>query len=89
MNWRQLLNRLDNRTLKWFNKKVTEEAQRQVSWYKLRCHLCEGILDVSASSEFEAVQAALAYFNWAYSPQEVVPGFERWIYFCEGCKSGV
>lgn len=86
MNWRQVLSKLDNNVLKWFNRKVTEEAGRQVSWYKLRCWNCEAMLDVSAASEYEAVESALHYFNWAYFEEEIVPGYVRWRYLCEKCK---
>lgn len=89
MNWRQLLDKLPINLVRNLNREATREAQRQLSWYKLRCHLCESILDVSADSEYGAVHVALLYFGWAYTPQEVVPGFERWVYFCEECKSGV
>ncbi len=72
--------------LKQFNKAVAEEAQKEYSWYKLRCHLCEQILDVSSDSEYGAVQSALYYFNWAYFEEEIVPGFVKWKYLCGECK---
>ncbi len=86
MNWRQVLAKLDNDLLKWFNKRVTEEAQRQVNWYKLRCWNCEAVLDVSADSEYGAVQSALSYFDWTYFAVKICPGYEQWKYLCEKCK---
>lgn len=45
--------------LKKFNIKVAEEAQVCYSWYKIRCHLCEEILDVSAESEYGAAPSLM------------------------------
>lgn len=85
MNWRQLLNKLDNRTLKWFNRKVTEEAQKCYLDFPFRCFNCEKYL-ICEAEHWMGAQTVREIANWDVVEDYSLPGVIQLYYFCPTCK---
>lgn len=84
MNWRQLLSRLDNSTLKWFNRKVSEAAQEEVIRYAFRCTQCEDYAYSETTDQLSACKL-IREKGWGCIDSSKFAGYISLSWFCPKC----